>query len=148
MKPTPPTLHNPLDSLIGYRLRRASAESMAELGGELSALGLKPSEGSILLLVAANPGITQSEIGRILGIQRANMTPLTAMLEKRGMLSRERVDGRSQGLQTTPDGGGLAKRVRAVMEANDARLLDGLSTAEKHALSESLTALLRGLPEG
>src|SRR5579875_568020 len=79
---------NPLSSLLGYQLRRASAAAMDELSRELATLGLRVSEASVLMLVGANPRMRSSEVGRELGIQRANMTPLVSGLEQRGLLQR------------------------------------------------------------
>jgi DNA-binding MarR family transcriptional regulator len=136
-----PNLHNPLESLVGYQLRRTSAGLMSELALDLNALGLSPTEASVLLLIAANPRVTQSDIGRSLGIKRANMAPLAAALELRGLLSRERVDGRSHGLVVTAEGAALGARARAAMDAHDSRLLGRLSGAARDGLMVALAAL-------
>ena len=49
-----------------------------ELARRLAPLDLRQTDVSVLLLVAENPGITQSEVGKALDIQRANMAPLVA----------------------------------------------------------------------
>jgi DNA-binding MarR family transcriptional regulator len=133
--------HNPLNTLLGYRLRRVSNTLMADLARDLRELGLKPGEASVLLLVRANSGITQSEIGRMLDIQRANMTPLTAQLDSRGLIGRERVDGRSHGLAVTPEGEKLCRAVRIAMERHDARFQALLSGKARSGLLAALEAL-------
>ena len=58
-----------------------------------------PSEASVLLVIEANPNISQSEIGRMLEIAGANMAPLISRLQKRELIERQSVDGRSHGLE-------------------------------------------------
>lgn len=118
---------NPLDRLIGYQIRRASVAMMARLVRDLSELGLTPTEASVLLLVEANPGITQSEVGRVLNVKRANMAPLTAALDRRSLVQRRPVDGRSHGLELTPSGAALAAEALRSMETHDASIAASLS---------------------
>jgi DNA-binding MarR family transcriptional regulator len=108
---------DPLKSLPGYVLRRASSKVAAELGAQLAPIRLRSAQVSVLLLIEANPGITQSELGRILDIQRANMTPLVGRLSARGLVERQKVDGRSQGLVLTGEGVTLTSEARAAIIA-------------------------------
>lgn len=127
-------LVNPLDQLFGYQLRRASSLLMGKLSADLDAIGLKVSEASVLVLVGANPGITQSELGRVLGIKRANMVPIAARLERDGLLTRTRVDGRSRGLSLTENGAKAAAGAVRRMRNNDRRFLARMQEAEHGAL--------------
>jgi len=103
---------DPFTSLLGYHLRRLSVLVMADFTEALAPLGLKPAEASVLYAVAAAPGLTQSDVGKMLGIQRANMAPLIAGLIQLGLVERDRVDGRSQALRLTV--AGEAARIAAV----------------------------------
>jgi DNA-binding MarR family transcriptional regulator len=128
------SIDNPLDVLLGYQLRRASAAILADLTHALEEVALTPTEASVLLLIGYNPGITQSEIGRTLAIQRANMAPIAAMLTERGLLARSQADGRSQGLVLKRAGVALADRVRAIIAAHETKFLPELSDEERLAL--------------
>jgi DNA-binding MarR family transcriptional regulator len=108
-------MRDPLISLPGYLLRRASAVVTVDLNIELAPFDLRIVECSVLLFVEANANITQSALCRALDIQRANMTPLTARLADRGLIERQQVDGRSQGLVLTSAGAALVARVRAAI---------------------------------
>ncbi len=120
--PTPPApLTNPLQRLAGYQLRRASLMVAADLSERLEFLGLTVVSLSVLLLIEANPGITQSQLGRMLAIKTANMAPLAAQFTSRRLIARQAADGRSHGLQLTPDGKFLAKQAWACVEANEAK---------------------------
>jgi DNA-binding MarR family transcriptional regulator len=129
---------NPLAPLFGYQLRRASAAAMDELARDLAEVGVRPTEGSVLMLVGANPGVKASDVGRELGIQRANMTPLVAALERRGLLEREPVDGRSHGLQLTAAGKATRDRTLAVMQMHDRRLLQRVRSQGAERLAADL----------
>jgi DNA-binding MarR family transcriptional regulator len=126
-------VENPFSGHLGYMLRRASNSLMGELARQLESAGLKISEASILLLVEANPRVTQSEIGRVLGINRANMAPLTGGLELRGLVRRERVNGRSQGLVITGPGTAACDNARRIMAEGERRILDRLGGDDRLA---------------
>ena len=114
---------DPLIHLPGYVLRRASIATMKRLNDHLSALDLRATEASLILLIGSRGGLTQSEAGRILGIKRANMAPLTAKLETRGLLARRQISGRSQELSLTPSGEQLLVDVRALIAQHEAETM-------------------------
>ncbi len=129
---------NPLDGLLGYQLRRASVAMLADLAESLAEIGLRVTEMSVLLVIATNPGITQSEIGRVLGIQRANMVPLASQLEQNSLIRRIASNGRAQALKLTPAGAALARDCRARIAAHEARFLTGLDAAQRTMLIEQI----------
>ncbi len=127
--------------LPGYVLKRASTAAMAELNRKLASLHLRHAEVAFLMLLATTPGITQSAAGRLIDIQRANMVPLVARLQRRGLVSRQRVDGRSQGLMLTAAGRSTLIRARRVVEASEAALLDRVPARLRPMVLPVLTAL-------
>lgn len=131
-------LINPLDGLLGYQLRRASQAMLDDLLASLEDVKLRPSSVSVLLLVAANPGITQSRIGQALAIERANMVPMTAKLAKQGLLTRSRTDGRSHGLHLTEEGKRTALKIRK-------RIAEHENKFWKHAKASQRSAQLKFL---
>jgi len=116
-------MKDPLAKLCGYLLQRASAAALADLNRRLAPLGLRHAGVAMLMLIEARPGITQSQAGRILDIQRANMVPFVARLEALGVIRRKRVDGRSQALELTGRGRVLLERARRVVQAHEGALL-------------------------
>lgn len=132
---------DPLKGFPGYALRRVSAAFMAELASRLAVLDLRPAEATVLLVIGANPGVTQSEIGRSLDIVSANMTPLTARLASRDLIDREPVDGRSHGLTLSESGERLMQKARKIMEELEGELLERIPAAQRAAFLSALTAL-------
>jgi DNA-binding MarR family transcriptional regulator len=125
---------NPLENQLGYQLRRASAQMLGDLTRHLDDLDLKPSDAATLMLIATNPGITLSAVGRELGIHRANMTPIAAMLTGRHLIERSRADGRSQGLAVTGAGAALFNEINARIAAHEAPFLRRLQADERRMI--------------
>ncbi|HTX05832.1 MAG TPA: MarR family transcriptional regulator [Steroidobacteraceae bacterium] len=135
---------DPLKDLPGYALRRASAAVMAGLADRLAVLDLRPSEASVLLVIDANPGLTQSQIGRLLDIARANMAPLTARLAARDLIVRESAGGRSHGLTLSDSGRRLTKKAQRIVAELEAELLQRIPRAERAAFLRALQAVFSG----
>ena len=134
---------DPLLGLAGYVLRRASSAALAELNARLARLRLRHADVAMLMLIEATPGISPSEAGRVLDIQRANMVPFVARLEGRGVLRRRQVDRRSRALALTPRGRLLLRRARRVVAAHEAALLSQVPARLRPLVLPVLLALWR-----
>jgi len=141
--PTRDATRDPFDELLGYHLRRASMRVMADLAGTLAPYDLRPTDASVLFVIAGQPGVTQSQIGRALAIKRANMVPIIAMLESRGIVEREPVDGRSQGLVLTPAGQALHDRAIATVRDHEERTFGAIDPAVRETLAAAMRVLWR-----
>ncbi|WP_019530221.1 MarR family winged helix-turn-helix transcriptional regulator [Dasania marina] len=133
-------LVDPLENLLGYQLRRASILIMKDLHEALSSVELSPAEASVLLVIKANPKVKLIEVGRCLAIKRANMTPIVAQLEQRGLVERT-VDGRAHALVLTPQGDKLALQVETVIAQHEQRCLGHLDKATQKQMQEILHTL-------
>jgi DNA-binding MarR family transcriptional regulator len=129
---------HPLDNLLGYHLRRASAVMMADLGERLFAVGLRPTEATILLLIESYPGCIQSDVGRILGIQRANMVPMIAALERAGLIVRSAMDGRSFALHLTEAGKTTLKAAKVCIDTHESHFQSLFTANESGGLIASM----------
>ena len=136
-------MRDPLPSLPGYALRRAANATAAELAGRLTELGLRQSDVSVLILIAENPGVTASAIGRALDIQRANMVPLLNRLEELGLIERAPIDGKSRGLALTALGAERLAAARKVVEDFEADLIARVPPEHRPHLLPALEALWR-----
>lgn len=124
----------PLDGHLGYHLRRATAAMQADLAQRVAALGVTIVEMSTLLVIEANPAITQSQIGRLLGLKTANLAPLTAGLVDRGWVKRDEAVGRSVGLSLTPQGRTLARSLHGCIKTNEDLLLTRIPAGQRTQL--------------
>src|SRR5437868_4840762 len=77
-----------LEALLGYALRRAQIRVFQDFAAEMKELGLTPGQLGTLCLIEANRGLSQSELGIVLGIDRSSVVPLIDRLQKRGWVRR------------------------------------------------------------
>lgn len=134
-------MSDPFANLPGYALRRAANAMMGELGSRLSAVEVRVSDASVLLLVGETPNITASEIGRILDIERANMVPLLNRLEEAGLLRREPLDRKSLGILLTPEGQERLGKVRTIVAKFEEDLMERMPEEHRAHLLPALNAL-------
>jgi DNA-binding MarR family transcriptional regulator len=134
-------MHDPLSEYPGYVLRRASSAMMAAFARDMEGLGLRTVDATILQILQENPGISQSALGRMLDIQRANMTPIAARLEARGLVQRSPSDGRSLGLELSAEGKILAHQVRERVEAFEADVLASVPSEHRGHILPALQSI-------
>ncbi len=106
-----------LPRLLGFNLRRAHQCAWRQYVAVIGDKDIRPGLFSLLVLVGANPGIAQIELGTHLGIDKASIVALLDRLEKAGLLDRLRStrDRRRQGIYlTTPGTEALESLVAAV----------------------------------
>jgi DNA-binding MarR family transcriptional regulator len=120
---------------------------MAELARRLEELELTPTEASVLVVIASNPGVIQREIGQMLGIVSANMTPLVSRLEERELIKRLPVDKRSFGLRTTRRGGAIAERAYSAMQAQEDALIATIASKNRVAFLQTLQDITSAIDE-
>lgn len=135
-----------LGGLLGYHLRRASAAMMADFSSELGSVALRPVQFAILSLIADNDGTSQTELCRELNVQKANMVPLIAELERRGLLARKPApfDRRVQMLTLTAKAERELPDWRALVAAHEKRFFGPLSAADRSLLLKLLRKLWAG----
>jgi DNA-binding MarR family transcriptional regulator len=136
-------MRDPLPQLPGYSLRRAAHATAAELGARLAAVGLRQVDASALILMAENPDITASALGRQLDIQRANMVPLLKRLEDEGLIERQPLDGKSQALLLTEAGRIRMEAALGIIHEFEDELLARIPEQHREHLLPALNALWR-----
>lgn len=128
--------HGALDAYTGYALRRAQMAVFDHFIAILAEVDLRPAQFSLLTLVDANPGVVQARVGEYLGIAKANLVPLVSALEKRKLLRRVPLDGRTNGLHLTAAGRQTIRRARLLNDRAEARATHALSPRERRQLLE------------
>lgn len=123
-------------------LRRAANAMMGELAIRLAQSDLRITDATILMLVEGRDDLTASNIGRVLDVQRANMVPILARLEERGLIDRKPLDGKSQAVVLTAQGGKVAARARDTVENFEGELLQRIPAEHRDHLLPALSALV------
>ncbi|MBV1687178.1 MarR family transcriptional regulator [Novosphingobium sp. G106] len=132
------TLIDPLADKIGYQLRRASLAYLTHLTLAVEAFDLRIAEMTFLMFVAVNPGCSQGEVSRVLGVKRTNMVPTVTELVKRGYLVREAADGRTNALTLTASGMSLHASLSEAIDGCDQRFFGDMAPAKLEALRDAL----------
>ena len=132
-----------LDQLLGYSLRRAQVALFLAFHAATRGQHITPPRFTALVIVGANPGISQSTLGAVLGIARSGAMLLTDWMVGRGLVERRRRpdDGRAWGLQLTRRGAQALDRMKAAVLTEDRRRAAKLSAAERRELMRLLEKL-------
>ena len=72
-----------LSEAVLYRLRRAQLAVVGDFNESLLAYGLRPADFSVLIVVANNTDLKQSDVAEALTIQRANFVAIIDGLENK-----------------------------------------------------------------
>ena len=133
----------PLRDLIGYALRRAQGAVYADFHESLSELELRPVQYTLLVMVAENPGASQSGVCEALGIQKANCVPTMSELERRGLILRRKSanDARSYELHLTAKGKRVLQRAGEVQASHEQRLIERIGINGRNQLLDLLGKL-------
>jgi len=134
-----------LDELLGYTLRRAQVAMFVAFHQATRGMDITPPRFTALVIVGANPGISQSVLANVLGIARSGAMLLTNWFEARGLIERRRRpnDGRAWGLHITRRGEHLVERLKADVLRLDLKRSKHLSGRERRELLRLLEKLAR-----
>lgn len=122
-----------LPGLLGYRLRLAQQAVFRDFAASVQ--GLSPGRVGLLILVEANPGITQSRLALAARRDRSTMVGVLDQLEARGLIERRRgADRRSNGLWLTRRGRSFLARALERIGAHERRIAARLTPAEHRQL--------------
>ena len=133
----------PIQDLIGYALRRAQGVVYADLNDALARISLRPLQYTLLLMVAENPGSSQSSVCEALGMQKANCVPTMSELERRGYIIRRKSasDARSYELHITNKGKRILQRAGEVQSVHEQRLIERIGVDGRDQLLRLLGKL-------
>jgi len=124
---------NPLDRIIGYKLRRAQLVTFQEFIEFFSSVKLRPAEFALIMVLQDQPGLSQTDAAKMLGIKRANFVALLDALEQRDLAERRAVHGdrRARALHLTDKGKRLAAKAARMSASYEERLVSRLGGPEE-----------------
>lgn len=132
-----------LDDLLGYSLRRAQVAMFLSFHEATRGQQITPPRFTALVLIGANPGLSQSTLGSVLGIARSGAMALADWMVERKLVERRRRpnDGRAWGLHLTAHGERLVQRMRRRVVEEDRHRTAVLSGRERNELLRLLGKL-------
>jgi DNA-binding MarR family transcriptional regulator len=133
-----------LQAHFGYALRRAQVASFQAFQRATAGARITPPRFTALVILQANPGISQSTLGEVLGTARSGAMLLTDWLEAQGLAERRHRpdDGRAWGLYLTAKGQRLIERLRRRVRDSDKRFAARIDAAERRELLRLLDKLV------
>ena len=125
-----------LPDLLGYNLRCAQVAVFQHFKAALGHHDITAPQFGTLLLIEANPGISQSSVAEALRFDRSTLVQIIDRLENRHLVVRETSsqDRRSHALGLTQTGAGLLSELKALALDHEDQISDGLSAEERRSL--------------
>ncbi len=126
---------------LGYFVRRAQLWIFQDFIRTLAAVDIRPAQYSVLLVIEANPGLSQATLSQTLGIERARLVRLLDGLEARKLVQRRRSksDRRSHTLSLTAQGHGALVRIKALADEHEQRLAQKVGVRSRKTLLRLLS---------
>ena len=134
-----------LQSLLGYRLRRAWIGIRSDLAATLNPFDLRMLTYTALVLIDANPGLSQAQLAALMDVERPNLVAIIDELSKRGLVLRRRdaQDRRAYALALTDQGQSLCRKATDAVRRHEEHLFGTLTTVERSTIDAAL-ALIAG----
>ena len=77
-----------LPQLVGYQLRLAQVAIFRDFNAALGEYDITPGLYGVLEVIAANPGLKQTQLARAVRLDRSSVVPVIDKLERRALVSR------------------------------------------------------------
>lgn len=129
-----------LDTLIGYKLKRAQMCMYSHFSEHCSRFGITPGLFGVLSIVERNPGLTQTAIANALGNDRSAMVSVVDRLESMNLVERKpsASDRRSHALFLTAHGTSFYNEVATEVLSHEASFINLLKEGEKDLMIDIL----------
>ena len=134
-----------LDALAGhagYAVRRFQIWIFQDFIRTLAAVDIRPTQYSVMMVIGANPGLSQMAVAKRLGIERARLVHLLDSLEHRDLVSRVRsaTDRRSYALHLTARGRTALAQFRRLAAEHERQVADKIGKENRERLLQILSA--------
>jgi DNA-binding MarR family transcriptional regulator len=129
-----------LANTVGPRVRLLRNALAARSIAALEEFGLPTGSLTVLSLIAANPGSSQTVLARAAGLNKSALVGIVDELEKRGLAARDRSvsDRRRNQLSVTPAGEAAMKAMFDRVRKGEEAVRDALGMAEHRKFLELL----------
>lgn len=138
-----------LDEFIGFRLRRIQNQLSRDFAAATADRNMRSGLFSSLAIVAANPGISQNELSKAVGLDKSITVQIVDELESRDLARRERslTDRRRHALFATDSGQVYLDELFDTLAETEDGVLHQLTKAELALLRELLDRMYEAFGE-
>lgn len=114
---------------------------------ELGSDELTPRQYAILLTVAQNEGVSQTQLVELTGIDRSTLADVVRRMLKKGLLQRRRTrdDARAYAVKLTDEGARVLKTHDPMARRVDERILSSLPAQQRDRFMQDLAAIVETL---
>lgn len=129
-------------------LLHRSGQSAGEIfSEEVGRQGLTPRQYAVLLTVAQNEGLSQTELVARTGIDRSTLADVIRRMLKKGLLRRKRTetDARAYAVRLTPLGREALRAAEPAAMRADQRLLEALSPPQRAEFLHCLNVIVQAI---
>lgn len=125
---------------VGFRLRRVQNQLSRDFAEATAKYNLRSGLFSSLALIAANPGLSQNQLSKEIGLDKSVTVTIVDELEQRGWATRKRstTDRRRHALHATRAGLDFLDTLFGILEITEDAVLHQLTPGELHLLHELL----------
>lgn len=125
-----------LPGLLGYNLRRAQLADFQGFSEVMADWKISPGQFGVLVIIAANSGLNQTNLAGALEIDRSTMVAVLDGLEARALVVRKPSprDRRSYALELTREGARILGEIRPVLDAHERHLTAPLGDTDRATL--------------
>lgn len=129
-----------LRTLLGYHLRRAQVAVFQHFTDAMGEADITPGQFGVLSVINGNPGLSQTQLGNALGIDRSTVVAVIDRLENRGLVMRAAspTDRRSHALKLSEAGVALLHRLEDMVRAHERHIARTLTPEDRQRLIELL----------
>jgi len=134
-----------LPDLLGYHLRRAQVAVFQNFAEVIGTSDLTPGQFGVLVVIDANPGLSQTQLGNTLGMDRSTVVAMIDRLEHRELVLRQAspFDRRAHALHLSAHGKAALGRLLASVRVHERAITRGLSASEQTTLIQLLARVAR-----
>jgi len=142
----PPARKGILDQLLGYQIRRAQMRFFAHFSQRMKQHHTTPGQMGLLMMIAANPGISQVALARAIGIERATLGEFVAKFERQHLVERRGAiaDKRSYALHISRHGQEFLDACIPDVLAHETEFTSHMSASERATLLNLVMKLADG----
>lgn len=144
-----------LDRSPIHLLHRAGQCAGDIFQGEIGEASLTPRQYAILLTVAQNEGLSQTDLVIKTGVDRSTLADIVRRMLKKGLLQRRRTkeDARAYAVRLTDEGRRVLKTCEPLAKRVDDRILEALPAKNRDQFLADLALIIESLaaeakPEG
>ena len=127
-----------------HLLHRAGQCASDIFSSEARTSGLTPRQFAVLMVIADEEGLTQTDLVERTGVDRSTLADIVARLLNRGLIQRRRAkdDARAYAIKLSPQGAKALREAQPGAAAADQKLLSSLSPAKRQDFLDTLNLIV------